>query len=385
MFFLVGRNRLHGNLPKFQSPFLVGIEFSYNSYSGSIPMDMFVNGQELREIRLEDNLLTGTLPSWIYFLKNLRSLYLQDNHFSGTLSSNGTNQLTSLRLLLLQNNQFHGSMSFFFQLTMIKNFNADNNFFSGTLPTIFTGSNTASPLAFSVAGNNLEGPLPIEYRGNIETLFLSSNYFTGTLSSSLCTNYYQLHFFGVGDNQLHGTIPSCFWRSRALTLEFDFNLFHGPILINMSSLSQSISRGELPLSFVSVGFNHFSGTFPSQLLEYPQLVALSAPNNCFKGGFQTISCENISPMLKYIDFDGLYAPHSCIQGYDLFKPTRYFGGPLPHCLFVRNKVLDVSLSGNGFSGTITEYFNVTAFGFKLNLSRNFLVGTLPRAFENGRS
>ncbi len=74
MFFLVGRNRLHGNLPKFQSPFLVGIEFSYNSYSGSIPMDMFVNGQELREIRLEDNLLTGTLPSWIYFLKNLRSL-----------------------------------------------------------------------------------------------------------------------------------------------------------------------------------------------------------------------------------------------------------------------------------------------------------------------
>eukprot|EP01040_Poterioochromonas_malhamensis_P003216 gene3217-3429_t len=382
LYFQLSQNRLHGKLPRFRTPLLLSLDVRDNSFSGSLSSDMFIEGEtrDLYEIELTNNLLTGTLPHWIYSFRSLRNLNIADNHLSGSLSSSDVSRLGILRSLIIQNNQFHGSMLFAFQLPKIRRFNADNNFFSGTLPAkIFTGQNTV-PIEFTASGNNLEGPFPVEFQEDIESFFLSSNYFTGTLSSSLCSQRY-LNFFGVSDNQLRGTIPSCYWTSEALILEFDYNLFHGPIHINMSAILSRPSRNPTPLSFVSFGFNHLSGTFPAQFFDFPQLSALSAPNNCFKGGFETISCDNTSSQLRFIDLDGLYSPCSCVQGYDLLKPVHYFGGPLPHCLFVPPRVLDVSLSGNGFSGTIPESFNVTTFSFSLNLSRNFLVGTLPNVFN----
>lgn len=374
VYFSVSKNRLYGRLPTFNTPLLADLDLQENSFSGSIPNDMIVSA--ISELRLNNNLITGSLPDWIYSLSSLNSLHVQDNHLTGTLSSKITN-LQTVRHILLENNRFHGSIpQDVLKLPIIRTFNADNNFFSGALPKSFNIT-WRSVLDFSVTGNNLEGPLPTEYVGQIESFLVSSNYLTGTLPSSICKVRY-LHYLGFGDNQLHGTIPACFWDLDSIILEFEYNLFHGPINLDRSM----ISVGTQPLSLISIGFNYFSGAFPGSLLKYPKLLGLSTPNNCFKGGFENFTCEQVSSRLKYIDFDGLYTPQHCRKENSLISSFDYFGGPLPDCILRQRRIEEASLAGNGFFGKLPQYFlNLNEKGLGLNLSRNFLVGTIPSTFN----
>ncbi len=197
------------------------------------------------------------------------------------------------------------------------------------------------------------------------------------MPSSICKGRY-LHYLGFGDNQLQGTIPACFWHLDSIVLEFEYNLFHGPINLDRST----IAAGTQPLSLISIGFNYFSGIFPVSFLKYPKLVGLSTPNNCFKGGFENLTCAQISSRLKYIDFDGLYTPQHCLKEHGLISSRinsfDYFGGLLPDCIFLQPRIEEASFAGNGFFGTLPQdVLNRNMKGLGLNLSRNFLVGTLP--------
>lgn len=188
-----------------------------------------------------------------------------------------------------------------------------------------------------------------------------------------------LRFFSVSDNKLRGTIPSCLWR-KFVTLELDFNLFHGPIVYSKDSLQSSLP------AYLSFGFNHFSGTFPVDLLYLPSLTAISASNNCFLGGFNNLNCSLIaSQNLRHFYFDGLFSPFSCSKSFmeGAFKSFRSYGGSFPSCLLSRSDWDSGYFSGNGFTGTLSaDIFSSLQRGANFNITRNYLTGTLPQAVSN---
>lgn len=375
--FSVNKNHLYGSLPTFINiPHLTVINFGLNSFTGSIPERMIQgNKLKLSSINVKDNSLSGTLPDWISSLTSVHYLYLENNHFSGTLPN--LSNLTALFTLAVQNNRLHGSLpSPFDVFHKIKIFQFDNNFFSGTIQSLIMG--TRNGILFSATENNLEGSLPKNYSDNLQTILLTSNYLTGTIPEELClTNC--LRFFSVSDNKLRGTVPSCVWR-KFVTLELDFNLFHGPIVYSKDSLQSSLP------GYLSFGFNHFSGTFPVDLLYLPRLTAISASNNCFRGGFKNLNCSLISSQnLHHFYFDGLFSPFSCSKSFmeGTFKSLRSFGGTFPSCLLSKSDWGTGYFSGNGFTGTLSkDIFNTLREGANFNISRNYLTGTLPKAVSS---
>jgi len=58
----------------------------------------------LQELRLEDNSLSGTLPSFLGSLRNLQDLELHENSLSGTLPSE-YGSLSNLQELRLDDNE----------------------------------------------------------------------------------------------------------------------------------------------------------------------------------------------------------------------------------------------------------------------------------------
>eukprot|EP01040_Poterioochromonas_malhamensis_P004341 gene4341-4654_t len=366
-------NLLYGSLPSFQNmPFLQVVNLRNNSFSGSISSEMFINTSTVQTLELEYNRLSGTLPDWLYTLSRLKLISLDNNHLSGTLSPQIGNLIT-LRYLSISNNRFYGtlptSMVSFRHLNI---FSADNNFFSGSVPYI-------KVTWFSIADNNFDGSIPL--LDEPSELRLTSNYFTGTISPTIC-QIHSLVILSVADNRLTGTIPSCLFRAfRLTTLELDYNMFHGPLSFPNTSSSY---LNDVKIEILSFGFNQFSGSFPIEVFYLPKIRAISAPSNCLKGGLNKFICNHqylstrLEEPLIYLNLDGLYSPYSCNNHY-LFQKTHSFGGSLPACLLSGVEV-EVSMTGNGFTGTLPHdhLFSLQ----KINLSYNYLTGTIPAPSRN---
>lgn len=79
---------------------------SNNQISTPIPSSFGIMTR-LEELDLELNYFTGSIPSEIFNLANLRNLYLHDNALSGTLSPSFT-RMTSLEILDLDTNHISG-------------------------------------------------------------------------------------------------------------------------------------------------------------------------------------------------------------------------------------------------------------------------------------
>ncbi len=369
-------NSLHGSLPSFLNmPLLQIVNLRNNSFSGSIPSNMFPNPSViLQTLELESNRLSGTLPEWLYYLPRIKLLSLDNNHLSGTISPQISN-LVALRYFSIRNNRFYGSLpTSMVSFHHVNSFFVDNNFFSGSLPSI-------KAIWLSATDNNLDGPIPIMVEELLLADFhLTSNYFTGTISPSICRIASLLHL-SVADNRLTGTIPPCVLSIASLeTLELDYNMFHGSLYFSNSSHNH---LNHVQLQTISFGFNQFSGSFPIDLFYLPKLQAISAPSNCFQGGLNKLNCDHqylstssAERPFVYLNLDGLYSPYSCNNHY-FFQSMHSFGGSLPICL-LSSVQYEISMTGNGFRGTLPNYF----LSRKINLSHNYLTGTIPASLEN---
>eukprot|EP01040_Poterioochromonas_malhamensis_P002894 gene2894-3078_t len=377
--FSLGGNYLTGSLPVFTNCFQLGvITIGENSLTGTIPSNI-IDKESLDKISnlvLHDNQLIGTIPDIIYALQGLNELNLAYNDLTGTLSSN-LSQLTRLRQIDLSFNRLHGSIPSLTKLKNFHNFIIDGNFFSGHLLNDMVRGN----MIFSVMDNNLEGPLPSQYNhSTYNQLRFSSNYLTGTIPSSIC-KMKNTNRLSLSDNILTGTVPECLWNFENLfLLELDYNEFHGPVsLLPIEKRSHTKDF----LKYLSIGFNRFSGTFPSQWLQSSSLSAFSASSNCFTGGLpQNFSCSNISHDFRMLHIDSLYVSSHCKRPVHLWNKFETFGGQFPMCL-LSSKIVEISATGNGFTGSIvferTNRNYLNNFEQSLNLSYNYLTGTIPTA------
>lgn len=93
------------------------------------PMDIFSN-IEIEELNLSANNLTGSLPSEVRLLQNLRVLNLSNNQFAGVPAEIG--QLKNLEVLDLSNNLITGLPNELGNLSHLKVLNLKGNSYSVT-------------------------------------------------------------------------------------------------------------------------------------------------------------------------------------------------------------------------------------------------------------
>jgi Leucine-rich repeat (LRR) protein len=252
------KNALQGILPSSignLSSTLEVLVLSTNEISGTIPSEV----ERLRNLKLlsmEQNFLTGNIPYSLGHLPNLLVLSLSQNKLSGQIPLSLSN-LSQISELYLQENNLSGPIPG--ALGHCKNLDSLNlsyNSFDGSIPRqLFTLSTLAQCLDLSY--NQLSGQIPLEIGNliNLGPLNISNNKLTGQIPSTLgeCVHLESLHMEG---NLLDGRIPESFTALRGL-IEMD--------------LSRNNLNGEIPeffgsftsMKLLNLSFNNLEGPVPT--------------------------------------------------------------------------------------------------------------------------
>ena len=168
---------LTGTLPQtFASPNLNMLLLANNAISGRFfQKDDSPHLQSIKEIRMENNLLTGTLhgPSMQY-MPHLETLSLSSNDLSGLIPGEELGSLPSLHYLYL-----------------------DTNHFVGPLPTQLAQVGKAQILELWVQENALSGTVPASYIrfDKMHDFYIDGNKLTGALPPDLCSPEINADFF----------------------------------------------------------------------------------------------------------------------------------------------------------------------------------------------
>lgn len=206
-------------------------------------------------VNLENNNLSGSIPSTLKDLTQLEGLYLAANHLTGNIPP-ALGNLSELQYLYL-----------------------DTNSLSGSIPSEL--GNLSQLRILVLGGNPLTGTIPSSLGSltQLQELFLSNAEIGGTIPSSL-GNLSQLTYLGLDGNQLTGTIPSTFGNlDLLLTLQLSNNQLTSAIPPELGGMA---SLQELYLDN-----NGFWGSIPPELGSLTTLTSLSLEVNQLRGQFPT--------------------------------------------------------------------------------------------------
>ncbi|XP_058110857.1 probable LRR receptor-like serine/threonine-protein kinase At3g47570 [Magnolia sinica] len=278
-----GGNQFTGPIPVSLSNAsgLLLIDLDNNSFSGSVPLN-FGSLKGLSRLRLWGNELGIGKAHDLSFLtslincSSLQELDVSLNRFSGALPDSVANLSTQLRILRLDYNMIFGSIPSGIQnligLTLL---DMGHNFLTGTIPISVGMLNKVERLYFP--RNELSGQIPSSL-GNISRLYvltLSRNNLMGRIPSSLgnCAYMQWMHLY---DNNLSGTLPKQLFNLTSL-IEFRVgnNSFTGSLPLEAGSLQA--------LGNFTVSNNKLSGEIPSSLGDCLSLEYLQLDGNFFQG------------------------------------------------------------------------------------------------------
>jgi len=292
-------------------------------------------------------------------------LCIDDNDLSGFLPSCLAN-LTSLELLSLSSNHLKIPMSLnpLYNLSRLE-------YFDGLGNEIYAEEDD----------HNLSPKF------QLNSLFLSGRgQSVGTFSKFL---YHQvnLQYVRLTNIQIKGEFPNWLIENNTYLRELDLEncSLSGPFLLPKNS--------HVSLSFLSISTNHFQGQIPSKIgARLPGLEVLLMSDNGFNGNIPS-SLGNISS-LQVLDLSnnvltGTVLSNNSLQGQipgwignmssleflDLSRNN--FSGPLPPGFGTSSKLRHVSLSRNKLQGPIAMAFYDSCEIFALDLSHNDLTGRIP--------
>jgi hypothetical protein len=225
------RNHLVGTIPT-TFPHLTYLEYldlGSNNLHGIIPKTFSVRRINLRELRLPENQLTGSLlpnlfAGWShvlrvldisknnfsgslrddlfpYYLSELTKLSLSSNSFTGTIPTQLAN-LTKVQVLHMADNKFIGTLptEMAHLYLYLQDLNLGENRLTGTIPTEIMMLTLLNSLV--LRGNRLTGTIP-EGDDRIKGRRRRNKLKTGTMWSQ----FHRLRLLDLGDNLLTGTIP----------------------------------------------------------------------------------------------------------------------------------------------------------------------------------
>ena len=377
---VLNENRLSGPIPSELGNLtnLTELWLPDNQLSGSIPTTLG-DLAKLEVLELDRNPLSGSIPSELGNLSNLEVLVLYENQLSGPIPSE-LGRLSNLTGLSLAQNQLSGSIpSELGNLSNLRWMVLQVNQLSGSIPSSLGRLSNLTRLA--LGENQLSGQIPSSL-GNLtslEHMYLADNQLSGPIPSSLgnLTNLTELWLY---DNQLSGSIPTTLGDLAKLeVLELDRNPLSGSIPSELGRLSNltwlglydNQLSGSIPSSLGSMDSlkqlvlsrNQLSGSIPSELGRLSNLRTLDLGRNQLSGSIPS-SLGNLT------NLTGL-ALHE-----------NQLSGPIPSSLGNLTNLTELWLYDNQLSGSIPTTLGDLAKLELLVLHGNQLSGSIPSSLGN---
>ena len=390
-------NNLTGSIPSSLGGLseLVTLSLTSNSLTGSIPAELG-NAGKLQFLALWDNDLTGSIPSELGKLSALRSLTLNGNELSGSIPSSLGN-LSALTHMQLWDNQLTGSIpSELGNLTNMSSLGLYGNQLSGSIPSSL--GNLSELQFLRLYNNQLTGTIPSEL-GNLSkltTLQLYSNQLSGSIPSELSnagssedaqgTRTDVLTLLSLSDNQLSGGIPPELGDLSALQY----------LLLNGNRLTGSIPSelGDLSnLLWLYLNGNRLTGSIPFELgnlgkngsvdnLQYLVLWnnQLTGEIPSELGGLSSLQWLSLSQNKLSGSIPSSLGNLTSLIW--LYLNENELTGSIPSQLGSLTSLTDLSLGHNELSGSIpTQLGSLTALT-NLYLNNNKLTGSIPTQLGN---
>jgi Leucine-rich repeat (LRR) protein len=226
----ISNNLFEGNLNYFFHDTLVFvnivfIDVSLNSFTGSIPSNLFnQNGRhKLKTAVLYSNCFTGSLPDSICESVNLTALVLDSASSSRGCNIVYPRILQDIFKVVIGKRSLVGSIpDCIFQMPSLQTLHLSGNGLKGSLPAL--DSRIQSLNDVSLASNAIAGTIPLSWQQcPWKCLDLSGNKLTGLLSDSFVVNGNNT-VMDLTVNRLSGPIPGVF-RYAPTTNILDGNLF----------------------------------------------------------------------------------------------------------------------------------------------------------------
>ncbi|KAL2460629.1 Leucine-rich repeat protein kinase family protein [Abeliophyllum distichum] len=156
--------------------------FGKNQLSGEIPPQLFSSDMTLRHLLLENNSLTGNIPSTLGLVRSLEVVRLDKNSLSGSVPPN-LNNLTCVQELFLANNKLTGPFPNLTGMTSLNYVDLSNNSFAvSDVPPWF--STLQSLTSLIMEDTQIQGQLPVSMFSpfQLQTVVLKKNKINGTLN-----------------------------------------------------------------------------------------------------------------------------------------------------------------------------------------------------------
>ncbi|KAH9659672.1 LRRNT 2 domain-containing protein [Citrus sinensis] len=355
----LSHNQIYGEIPNLsyrQSPLLPNspdlLDFSNNSFSGSI-FPLICNGlKSISHLQLSKNYFSGDIPDCWMNWPELEMLNLGNNNLTGSIpTSIGTSR--SLRSLNLRNNRL-----------------------SGFIPESF--QNFSSLVTLDMGENEFVGNIPTwmgERFSGLSILILRSNKFHGYLPIQLC-GLTSLQILDVAHNNLSGAIPRCISNftvmattdPSSILIEMDASVVTKGVLVEYSSIlnlvkSIDISKnnfsGEIPMELtnlkglqsLNLSYNFFTRKIPEKIGDMKSIESLDFSANQLSGEIPR-SMSSLS-FLSHLNLSnnhltGKIPSSTQLQSFDAysFAGNNLCGAPLPNCT-EKNPLVPEDPNGNG--------------------------------------
>ncbi|GAB4825339.1 hypothetical protein Ancab_008211 [Ancistrocladus abbreviatus] len=279
-----------------------------NRFTGELPSSVNISRfSKFTVLDVSDNLLTGTLPSWLFSLPSLETLNLANNRFSGQLGEFVTSHLLSS--IDLSGNKIHGSIP----------------------PSIFGLKNL---MILELSSNNLSVMVQLDMfckLNNLALLDLSHNSLSVTMSNST-TNF----------------TPSC-PKLRFLECS-SCNVTEFPDFL----------RAQDSLQLLNLSNNRIQSEVPRwvQDIRRDSLYYLNLSHNSLTGGLELLGWKN----LQYIDIHSNMLqgpiPIPPLSTIVLLASDNRFTGEIPLSMCSLTSLQIVNQSNNSLSGEIPRCYEL---------------------------
>jgi Leucine-rich repeat (LRR) protein len=329
-----------------------------NPWSGLTCIIIDDSNCNINEINLSNFNLTGFIHPNLFNINTLSKLKLDTNYIASSIPSTIGN-LKNLIFLDFYKNEITGTIPIqLCNLVLLEAIHLDFNHFIGSIPHEFSQLN------------------------KLNFINLRNNNFTNKIFDM--SNFKDLTYFELSNNQLTGSIPESIGNSSQLSLFFVTNNSLTGNIIDKFNYSN-----QLFLKNIDVSGNFISNSIPSDIFKLPNLETFAAYSNCLTGLIPIEVCS--STTLYALILDGMKTASTCRnyiwpQNFFINFPDSYylsdFDQSIPSCLFNINTLKTLHLSGIGLSGVIENDVIINNNLQDLSLSNNRIIGSIPSTIQS---